>query len=216
MKRCALLVGLILFVSLPARAQSDYPKVELFAGYAYASTDIRFNILDQGTHGWAGSAGVNLHRYFGVIADISGHYGDTRLQNLAFVCILVFPPPPECAQKVNFSTSQYLFGPRLTLRRRRLSWFAHALAGVVQLRTSSFTLPGFTFDGVTVSAITVPARSGTYFAMGFGTGLDVSAAKRFALRLLQLDYVPIRGAGSLWLDNLRLRFGIVVKLGGGS
>ncbi len=209
MKRAGLLAGLILCSALAGQAQEAYPRAEIFAGYAYARTDINVFASPESSHGWAATASVNFRRSFGVTAEFSGHYGKLIPDRTA--CILVFPPPPECSQQVNFSTYQILAGPRLTIRFDRLTWFSHALVGALQRRTASYVQPGYTVGTITVPTFTVPPRSPTDIAMGFGMGLDLDAGNRFGLRPIQLDYVPASGNGYYWLSNLRVRAGLVVK-----
>lgn len=210
MKRCVGVVGLGVLLGLPAQAQNAYPRFELFGGYSFAHTDLstRFTPALNG-HGWAASLSANFHKQFGITTDISGHYGD--IPNPSFRCLFVSPQPPECSRPTKVHTVQLLFGPRLTMRYDRLTWFAHLLAGAVETRIGSYTEPGFMFGETTVPPFDVPARSQADFAMGFGLGIDVRASDRWAARLFQGDYIPVRGGGLFWFDNVRLRAGVVFK-----
>jgi len=66
--RALVIVCALLSLPLTAVAQ-ETPKVELFGGYSYFH-----NEGGRETHGWTGSVAVNLNRWFGLVADVSGHY----------------------------------------------------------------------------------------------------------------------------------------------
>lgn len=86
----------------------------------------------------------------------------------------------------------YLAGPRLYLRGEKATFFAHVLAG-------GATITGFNDE--------------TGFAMAAGVGLDVNVNKHLAVRLFQLDYMPVRIRGE-WVTTLfRGQTGLTFKLG---
>ncbi len=203
MRKFGVLVGLIVFAGLPARAQNEYPKVELFAGYSYASTDLpRFTnrVPRMNGHGWAASIAGNLTRHFGITADFAGQYGTGDVQ--AF-----FETTGRLeSRRINFSNHQLLFGPRFSVRRERATGFAHALFGVVHIRSSGFSVP------FVIGLVRITPE--TDFAMAYGGGLDVNASKRLAVRVFQVDYIAVRGRGN-WLHNVRAQAGIVIKVGEG-
>jgi len=78
-------------------------------------------------------------------------------------------------------------------RTRSLTAFGHALVG-----------------GATVR---IEGASDTGLAVGLGGGLDVVGNKNFGLRIIQVDYLPIRLGGE-WNHNIRLQTGVIIKLGG--
>ena len=92
---------------------------------------------------------------------------------------------------VTAHTYQYLFGPRFSLRGEKTTVFAHAL-----------------FGGVTVGAA---GESESAFAMGLGGGLDVNLSDRFAVRVVQFDWIPIHDQGEWYNNTVRFGFGIVIK-----
>src|ERR687883_940774 len=133
MKRYLMLFTFLFALSLPAYAQGDYPKFEVFGGYSYFSADI--NIDDpfdnngvpffsqrEGFHGAAFSGAMNLSRSFGIVADFSYHKKTIALN----------------AFDTDFSTFAYLFGPRVTARGHRVEGFAHALIGGVRRKVETF------------------------------------------------------------------------------
>ena len=216
MRRVALLIAAGLILATGIQAQESYPRVEVFGGYSYAGLDatgFRGFANREVAHGWAASISRNLHKNFGFTADFAGQYG-TASDALIIVappgqvCLTVFPPPPGCFELVDidFNTQQFLFGPRFTFRRERVTAFAHALFGVNRAHVSGFVANQNTF----------PSVSETDFAMGYGGGLDINAGKNIAIRLFQVDYVPVRTGlfGIPWRHNLRVQAGVVFKFGG--
>jgi hypothetical protein len=99
-----------------------------------------------------------------------------------------------------FNMFEYLFGPRFSARTRRATVFGHILAGGVKHWQDS---PGYE----------QPATfKGGGFAMAFGGGFDVNVSERIAIRVAQVDWIPIREDGC-WINNtVRFGFGIVFRL----
>jgi hypothetical protein len=93
---------------------------------------------------------------------------------------------------INFHQYEYLFGPQLSARSHRATGFIHALVGAV-------TLGG-------------GGSSTTGTAMAFGGGVDMHVGKSFAIRAVQVDYLPERLAGDLFHD-VRVSAGIVWRIG---
>lgn len=86
---------------------------------------------------------------------------------------------------------QYLFGPRASLRSEKATVFGHALFG-----GANFGASGSSENG---------------FAMGFGGGIDVNAGERFAIRVVQFDWIPTKFNDTWIKDIVRFGFGIVIK-----
>jgi hypothetical protein len=70
----------------------------------------------------------------------------------------------------------------------------------------------FGASGLTASAGGVSATENA-FAMTLGTGVDVRVTPRFAVRVIQTDYLLSRLAGATQ-NNLRLSTGLVFRLAG--
>ncbi|HVF90942.1 MAG TPA: outer membrane beta-barrel protein [Blastocatellia bacterium] len=96
--------------------------------------------------------------------------------------------------KFDISTTTFLFGPRVSARGKTATAFGHVLLGGAKSR----------FEGSSLN---------TRFAMAVGGGVDVNLSRRFALRAVQADYLPIRADGE-WQHNLRLQSGLVFRFGG--
>lgn len=97
--------------------------------------------------------------------------------------------------KSGVTSIEYLGGIRFTGRGKRTTGFSHFLAG------GATAMNGTTVNG---------------FALGFGSGIDVNVGSKWAIRVIQADWIPIRVSGVWTTDNFRLGFGIVYRAGGGS
>ncbi len=208
MRKLVFLVAVVLVVGVSARAQ--HPRGEIFGGYSYAGFDgdlFPSSLSNrENANGWGASVSLNANRFFGFTADFASQFGDVPTLDPTLACIAVFPPPPGCAVevKVNFSTQQFLFGPRFTLRGAGATAFVHVLLGANRTRLSSFpTLGGL-----------VPAQTETDFALAAGGGLDVRLSPFLALRAFQVDYIPVHQGGIINQDfaqNIRVQTGIVLR-----
>jgi hypothetical protein len=80
--------------------------------------------------------------------------------------------------------------------RTSLPWatpFAHALAGGLRASASG--------------------SSDIDFAMAFGGGVDIRARDDLSLRIVQFDWMPVRGEGRWTKSAIRLAFGVVLHVG---
>jgi hypothetical protein len=192
MKRLVFLFAAYLLATIPAFAQKDYPKAEVYAGYSFFSADININNpFDtggnpffrerEGFHGVGFSGAVNLTRNFGAVADFSYHRKTFDV------------PGPD----IKFTTFEFLFGPRITARGDRVEGFAHALIGGVRRKIEDF-------------------NSDVDLSLGVGGGVDLKASRNFGIRLFQLDYVPFRDRDPFtgdkeWRQNLRVGVGVTFR-----
>jgi hypothetical protein len=100
------LLAIFAFV-LPAKAQEQTPKVELYAGYDY----LRVNDLGDAYNfnGGSGQFTYNANRWLGIVGDLGGYYTGNGFRAGIF---------------------SYLFGPRINLRGHgRVTPFAQVLFG---------------------------------------------------------------------------------------
>jgi len=139
--------------AIPADAQTDWPRVEAFAGYSFlpAGGD---DFPRRDSHGVQASVAVNLSRWFGVAGEVGAHFSETSDLGPGF--------PGVTAET---SVYELLGGPRFTARLPRAALFGHALVGQVIGRSS---LSGFEDSG---------------FAMAGGGGVDVALRPRLGLRV---------------------------------
>ncbi len=205
MRRVVAVCVMLLAVAAFAAAQDRTPTVDIFAGYSMFHFDDRgledgLNTAFPGCcsftkilHGWEGSAQFNLNKRFGIVADISGHYGTP---------IEIIGGPSVDATMYNV-----LFGPQVNARSHRWTAYAHTLLG---------------FNRVKIESIPAPVSSATFtenaFAWAIGGGFDVNVTDRIGVRLGQFDYIltthDFGFAGSTGhQNNLRYSAGIVLRLG---
>ena len=162
----------------PASAQEDLvPKAEVFGGYSWGGGDL---------HGWGASVTGNVNRWFGLTADFSGHYSGGE---------------PGLVRERQRGHS-FLFGPRVSLRRKRTTAFAYALFGGIHFR-DEVSAPSLGFNGTFTD---------NGFNMALGGGLDVNLTRRVSLRAFQLDYLRPTFFGEAHHRG-RLAFGLVLRLG---
>ena len=190
------------------------PQVELFAGYSYLRAH---NYFSEGLNqqGWNVSASFNFARSFGVVADVSNHYGK-----------------PQYTIGLNFSSPigsegkglTFLFGPQYTFRRgSRPTPFVHALFGAIQANRYVppvvVPLPGGIITLVpSPGCTTIPCNQRvTSFAMAFGGGLDVKAKGPLWIRAFQVEYFRANfknfDGSSAAQNDFRISSGIVFHFG---
>jgi len=159
-------MGLIAFVcalTVPAMAQNT-PIVEVFGGYSYARVDLT-DIKHVNANGWSASATENLNSWFGGTLEVSGYYAAPRLTIFGITT------------KPGSNVYTVLFGPRFSYRKfQKLTPFVHALLGVAHIHASE---NGF-------------STSDNSFAAALGGGVDVRLGDKFAVRVVQGDYVYTR------------------------
>ncbi len=88
------------------------------------------------------------------------------------------------------SQYEYLFGPRVMARGHHATLFAHGLVGANTLHVTGASTHGF--------------------AMEVGGGLDYNVGSRFAVRVIQADYLRTR-VSNQWFNDARLGVGVVFK-----
>ena len=170
------LVLVIIGATVSAEAQ-ETPKAEVFGGYSWAGGNF---------HGFDTSVTGNVNKWFGVTANLSGHFGSER----------------DGALEEKQRALSFLFGPRITLHRgKRLTPFVYALFGGVNFHVK-----------LKAAGQTFASGSDTGFNMALGGGLDIKVSERVAVRAFQLDYLRPNFFGESH-NRGRLAFGIVLRLG---
>ena len=103
-------VSVILFgLTAVGLAQDTAPAFDLFGGYSYLNTGDVAPGLDLSGHGWEAAGTYYTNNWFGLTADIGGHYTN--------------------AFGVDVSNYTYLFGPTVAYRRPKITPFGHLLLG---------------------------------------------------------------------------------------
>ena len=104
----AFALALVACTPLPSAAQES-ARAEVFGGYAFARDD------DRNMHGWNGAVTLNLWKWLGVSADVTGQYMELGATDRARFAVLA--------------------GPRVSPWRGRFTPFAYALAGAFHTRS---------------------------------------------------------------------------------
>jgi hypothetical protein len=171
-------------IPLAAKGQNEAPKLEAYGGYDYVRFNVNTDIpgatpsASYNANGGGGQLEYNANKWLGVVADLDG-YVVTQGRPLAGV----------------FS---YMFGPRVNLRRGKITPFAQVLFGGVAA-TSGIGQPGI------VNA----------FATTVGGGLDFKVSRLISIRPLQAEYFLTKFSDGLnnRQNNFRFGAGIVFRLG---
>ena len=213
MSKILMFCAIIFCLALAAMAK-DYPRAEIFGGFSAFSGSLAagdYNELasrlgtDNGDlpAGW-GLEGNLLRRedreqFYGFQTDIGVNFHD----NLGIVGDIGYQTNDLDGQR--FHVYEYLVGPQFSMRGDRATVFAHALFGGSSFRS----LPSET----AIDFGRIPHFSDSAFAMGLGGGVDVNAGGRFAVRVVQIDWIPNKLGGDWSTGEFRLGFGLVFKAG---
>jgi opacity protein-like surface antigen len=189
-KRIIIFSALLLAGFFSELAAAQVPTSgNVYFGYTYYNTDLS---LDRGNlNGWQGTLEGKVFPYVGIVADITGHYGN-----------LNFPVPPPIQppgsgggpypSSVSASAHVYeaMFGPRVGIPIGKFRPFAEFEVGVGHVNTNGF-------------------GSDTSFATALGLGLDYKILRPLAWRF-QGDYIHT-SFFSNGQNNMRLSTGIVLR-----
>jgi opacity protein-like surface antigen len=202
MRKLVWLCGLFLALAVPAMAQDELPKFDVFGGYSYVhfSTNPKRGggNITSNLNGGSGSASFYPSEHFGVVADFGGY----KLGNLH-----------QGSRNLGVSGTvfTYLFGPRVRFSSGGVTPFAQVLFGGahngnVTTGNAAFCAPG-------APPCTV-FKSDNAFALTAGGGADFKIARHFALRG-QAEYLMTRfkqpGSTSTGTqNNARISVGIVI------
>ena len=182
-----ILLAIFAFV-LPAKAQNEEPRLEVFGGYSYSRFNVNANvpgIAPSATYigeGGGGQLEYNAKNWLGVVGDLGGFYA-TSSGNGSFAG----------------GVFTYLLGPRVNFRHGKFTPFVQALFGGVR-----------TTDGIAQS--TGPENN---FAMTTGGGIDFKVSRHVSVRPIQAEYFMTKIPDGLnnRQDNLRIGAGVVLRLG---
>jgi len=184
MKKIVSLLVMVLAVTMVAAAQ-DVTRYETYLGYVYMRANSATTVPAFSTNGGTGQFVVNANHWLGFVADLGAvHNGNIS------------------STHIDTTVSNYLFGPRVTLRKSRISPFIQTLWGgahagnsiavqAVPVVGQPIYLPGETPAANT--AITLrQVASQTAFALTAGGGLDIKINKHASFRPVQLEYFLTR------------------------
>jgi hypothetical protein len=165
-RRLLVLLGVFFLFSVSARAQRE---VEIYAGYSYEGLYRLPNAIPgRNLNGVEIAAQYKLNDWFGGVAEVDGHFGLPANRDARILGVMG--------------------GAQVSLPRRRVFPFAHALVGVGHART----------DGIWDTSL----------AAAFGGGIDMRIAPLFSWRTIQVDDVLTRYFGGMQ-QNVRISTGIL-------
>ena len=164
MPKYFVLAGVLLLMVGSAVAQEDFPKVETAPAFMYIRTPIAgvsFNCAGGG-----GTMAYNVTSMLGLAADMGG--------------CKIFGNTLGLGNTVSGSQFTFLFGPRLTFRSSsKLQPFVEVNLGGDHLSLSCSN----------AAVCGTQSRGFNSFALTAGGGFDVKLNKKFALRLIQAEYM---------------------------
>lgn len=126
MRRVLLAAAVLFCLFATAEAQEEYPRMEIFGGYAYFNSDQFVERESLNAPAFIVSAAGNVSKNFGIVAEVNGNYGDVTIPNQG--------PTREFAT----NTYNFLFGPRFTARRTGKNFFGHVLIGAARTSVDGF------------------------------------------------------------------------------
>ncbi|MGC2327091.1 MAG: outer membrane beta-barrel protein [Candidatus Sulfotelmatobacter sp.] len=175
---------LILFAGL---ASAQVPTSgNIFVGYSfYSASPSTLDLADVGRpnmNGWDASLEGKVLPWVGIVADLSGHYGQQNFTE----------PTSDATATVTGHETDVTFGPRLSFPIGKFRPFGEALFGVGHVNTG---------QGI--------STSDTSLVTTVGGGLDYKIVRILAVRA-EGDYVQTRFF-STTQNNFRLSTGIVFR-----
>jgi opacity protein-like surface antigen len=182
-------LAVLLAPALPANAQDETTRLEAYGGYDYARFHVNARVngippaLTFNGNGGGGQLQYNANNWIGTVAYLGG-FGVTSTTNGALIG----------------GAFTYLFGPRMNLRRGKVTPFIQALFGGI--RTTS----GIGHSGLE-----------NHFAMTAGGGIDFRVSGHISVRPVEAEYFMTTIPDGLdnRQNNLRLSAGIVLRFGRG-
>jgi len=179
----------------------DFFRGEAYFGVAYANLSLLGFASRRHAVGWGANVTGYMTKYFGITGDFSGQYDPECPQNdiECFVELL------RATEIHDYNAHQFLVGPQVRTPGNRFQGFVHVLFGGVRTHASVLTL---------ATGVKREITSGPNFAMAYGGGVDWSFADQFAIRMMQVDYIPVREGPGLWRHNIRIQGGVVFRFGG--
>ncbi len=230
-----LVAGIMIFLIAGVATAQDFPRVEIFGGYSLMRAgggDVD-DLLDAATYrapegastskmfkrGFDASFAYNVNHYFGIEAAFQ--YNTNDLMELDAKVEQYPGDPVGYAYKANLNADDYSFmvGPKFAYRKvGGITPFAHVLLGINNVNlTPSFTIDGDDYTDEFTNETGIGKVSDTGFGFIAGGGLDLNVCKSIAVRPIQFDYLMGRHSGSgndFKMHNIKLSFGVVVRLGG--
>ena len=183
-------LGIISFFFTCAASAQIPTSGNVFFGYSFensSSTAFNSNLGRPNLQGWDASLEGKIFPHFGIVTDLSGHYGSQSFTE--------FPPlgGGSVTVQVTGHELEAIFGPRISIPVGKFTPFGEAMVGVGHITT------GGSGGG----------PSDTSFATALGGGIDYRLIRMVAVRL-EGDYMTTRFFGATQ-NNIRISTGIVIR-----
>ena len=201
MKRCVALTGVAAIFAVNAAAQ-EWPRYETSLDYTFTRFGSAINARTFNANGGNGQFAYNFNRWFSGVVDLGAVHN---------------------ANFTDATVTNYLGGPRITVRKSRLAPYFQVLVGGAY-STQSFSAPidavAFEQGVILPGGTTIRAtRQQTGFAMVAGGGLDVKLSRHVSLRAFEVEYFltrlnNFRAVGDNTQDNIRASAGLNFTFGG--
>ena len=215
MRKGISIIAMVLMFALASYAQ-DVPRVETFVGYTYMRANSATDVPAFSMNGGGGQVAVNFNKWVGFVMDMGAvHNGNISDRH------------------IDTTVSNYLFGPRVSLRYSRIRPYFQTLLGGAHLGTS--TAVNLIVPPLPQQPIFIPGQgdlpvgpgqpitgrlvaSQTAFAWSIGGGLDIKINKWVSFRPVGLDYFMTRFQNMRSLNdnnqhNLRYTTGVNFTFG---
>jgi len=231
MRRVLLAVMMLFLVAGVASAQ-DYPKAEIFGGYSLlriGGSDVDA-LLDAATldapegvstsklfkKGFDASFTYNVNHYFGIEAAFQYNTNDIMEFNGK---VEQYPGDPvgyDYDASIDADNYSFLVGPKFAYRKvEAITPFAHVLFGFNHAKvTPSLMIDGDDYTDEFTNETGIGNISDTGFGFAAGGGIDFNVSKSVAIRPIQFDYLMGSHEDSFKMHNIKLSFGVVIRLGG--
>ena len=201
MKRCVALVGVGALIALSAVAQ-EWPRYETSLNYTFTRFGSAIDAPAFNANGGNGQFAVNFNKWFSGVIDLGA------VHNSNFTDVTV---------------ANYMAGPRISVRKSRLSpYFQVLFGGAYATQSTAAPIDAIPLEaGISLPpATTIRAtRQETAFAMAAGGGLDVKLSRHVSLRAFEIEYFMtrlqnFRGIDDNTQDNIRASAGLTFTFGG--
>lgn len=200
-----------------AQSSTDYKKSEFFVGYSNGQIDngnsssnsiSSFFANRANFNGFETSGVYNVSRYIGIKGDLSGTYRKDAVSTT----FTSGGTPTTLSASRSSSLYNLLGGVQVkdNASDGRFKPFAHALVGLGHARSTLSNVTCTPTAVCTTNNYTNQTLSDNGFAAVIGGGLDVKLNNKFDVRVIQIDYNPIRFGGQTD-NNVRFGVGLVIK-----
>ena len=190
---------LVLACPFSTKAQ-DLRPWELNGGFSYMHLSTTGLPEKRNSFGAWGGTAYHVTRHFGLATEFAYQKNPSCSQN-DIECLIEQLSQPLF---ITFSSIELLGGPRISSGGQKFDWFGHVMFGLARTRA---TIINQDTEEITIT------KSGARFATAYGAGMDWKVMDAFALRVFQVDYIPVRYSEET-RHNIRIQVGVVVRLGG--